>query len=195
MPNKGVIYGIGAEQDSLWGLASGQVRVQVALNEMAPVLGHIHQQGAWFGESEPLLGVPGLVEMQAAGEVALVRVPFVKFRHLANAHPVLWEALAKLTSMNQVLAMSAANDLALRSGRLRLLATLLRLCGQRADYQDSRPLATIPASQQEIARLANVSLSKASELLCSFAREKLIVLEYGRVVVLDPLKLRTLIDP
>jgi len=109
--------GIGAKQDALWDVAHGQVRVLVALNEMEPVLGHVHQQGAWFGESELLLGVPGLVEMQAAGEVTLVRVPFVEFRRLAKAHAALWEALARLTSMNQVLAMTAANDLALRRGR------------------------------------------------------------------------------
>ena len=194
MPDRGIVYGLGAEQRWFWGIASGQVRVQVALNEMGPTLGHIHQAGAWFGESEPLLGVPGLVEMQAAGETMVVRVPFASFRRLANAHPELWEALARLTSMNQVLAMSAANDLALRTGRMRLAATLLRLSGQRADFQNSARRMVIPVSQQEVANLANVSLSKACDQLGAFAKTKLIQLEYGRIVVLDPEKLRAIID-
>jgi CRP-like cAMP-binding protein len=132
--------------------------------------------------------------MQAAGETMLVRVPFPIFRPLANAYPELWEALARLASMNQILARSAANDLALRTGRMRLAATLLRLSGQRADFQHSAPRKVIPASQQEVANLANVSLSKACDELGAFAKTKLIQLEYGRIVVLDPEELRAIID-
>ena len=195
LTDRKTIYTQGGEQKWLWGIDRGQVRVLVRMNEMEPTLGHVHQVGAWFGESELLQNLPGLVEMQAAGEVTVARIAFSRFQELGRTHPALWEGLALLTSMNQTLAMAAANDLALRTGRMRLAATLLRLSGHRADFQQTSTSPTIPANQQEIANLANVSLSKASEDLTAFAADGLIGLEYGRIAVLDEEGLKDLIQP
>lgn len=192
--DRSVIYAAGAEQKWLWGVVAGQVRVEVALNEMQPTLGHIHHPGAWFGESEPLLNMPGLVEMAAAGETTLERIPFSRLKKLANIHPELWEGVARLTAMNQLLAMMAANDLALRTGRKRLAAALLRLAGQRAAFQGSLQTDTVKVSQQEISGLANLALSKVSVCLGDFAREQLIRQEYGRIMILSQERMLAVID-
>ena len=60
--------------------------------------------------------VPGLVEMRASGDTLLEKIAYTRFRRLANEHPELWQGLARLTAMNQVLAMIAANDLASAQG-------------------------------------------------------------------------------
>lgn len=192
--DKALVYAHGAEQKWLWGVVAGQVRVHVALNEMEPTLGHIHHVGAWFGESEPLLEVPGLVEMRASGETTVEKIAYARFRRLANEHPELWEGLARLTAMNQVLAMTAANDLALRTGRKRLAAALLRLSGQRAVLQGSLEVAIVKTSQQDIAGLANLALSKVSAHLGALAGANLIRLEYGRIRILDPDGLQDVIN-
>lgn len=183
--DKDTIYALGGPQEWVWGIADGRVKVLVAMTEMDPVLGHIHHPGAWFGESEVIHAIDGLVEMKAVGETRLSKVPYAKFRKIANEHPALWEAFARLTSMNQLLAMSAANDLALRTSRQRLAATLMRLCGRRGVMQGSRASNIVNASQLEIAPLANVSASKASVHLGELAGEGFIRLEYGRIDVLD----------
>lgn len=188
------IYALGGPQNYLWGTASGRVNVLIAMNEMEPVLGHVHHPGAWFGESELIHGIDGLVEMQAVGDTRVARVPYQPFRKLAYDTPELWEAFARLTSMNQLLAMSAANDLALRTSRQRLAATLLRLSGRRGVHQGSVPSDTVRASQQDLARLANVSTSKASVHLGDMARGGLIRLEYGKTMILDETKLRKVIE-
>lgn len=179
------IYALGGPQNYLWGTARGRVNVLVAMNEMDPVLGHVHHPGAWFGESELIHGIDGLVEMRAVSDTRVARVPYHPFRKKAHENPELWEAFARLTSMNQLLAMSAANDLALRTSRQRLAATLLRLSGRRGVLQGSIPSDTVRASQQDLARLANVSVSKASVHLGDLAREGLIRLEYGKAMILD----------
>ena len=130
---------------------SGQVQVRIPLIEMEPVLGHIHQPGAWFGESELIQGVDGLVEMKAVGPTAVAKVPYSRFRQLAYRQPDLWEAFTRLTSMNQLLAMSAANDLVLRTSQKRIAATLLRLSGRRGVLQGSYQADVVNASQQEVA--------------------------------------------
>lgn len=183
--DKDTIYALGGPQKWLWGVVSGRVKVLVAMIEMDPVLGHIHHAGAWFGESELIHGIDGLVEMKALGKARLAKVPYSQFRNLAYDSPVLWEAFSRLTSMNQLLAMSAANDLALRTSRQRLAATLLRLCGKRGVLQGSHSSNVVSASQQDIATLANISASKASVHLGDLAKERFIELAYGRVDVLD----------
>ncbi|MGI9525019.1 MAG: helix-turn-helix domain-containing protein [Hyphomicrobiaceae bacterium] len=90
---------------------------------------------------------------------------------------------------------AAANDLALRSGRIRLAAVLLRLSGYRASLQQTEPSASIPANQREVASLANVSISRASDHLRAFCDAKMIRLEYGRIVILAFDKLEALIQP
>ena len=183
--DKQIVYGQGAEQTAIWGVVRGEVRVQVALSELEPLLGHIHQAGAWLGESEPLLGVPGIVEMRTAGPTVVERIPYARFRAIANAHPELWEALARLTSMNQLLAMNAANDLALRTGRKRLAAAILRLSGHRGVFQGSAATSVLGISQQEIAGLANLARPKVLEHLKALESENLIRLAYGAITIRD----------
>lgn len=130
--------------------------------ELDPDLGHIRHPGAWFGESELIHGIDGIVEMQAIKETRLARVPYKRFHKLAYDEPTLWEAFARLTSINQLLAMSAANDLALRTSKKRLAATILRLSGKRGVMQGSLTSEFVQASQSDIATLANVSPSKVS---------------------------------
>jgi len=192
--DKATIYALGGPQNALWGVISGQVQVRVALVEMEPVLGHIHQPGAWFGESELLMGLDGLVEMKAVGPTIVAKVWYSQFRKIANEFPDLWEALARLTSMNQLLAMSAANDLVMRNSKSRIAAALLRLSGRRSVLQGSRHADIVHASQQEIAELSNISLSKASVLFGELVEMGLIRQEYGRIVLVNPDDLLDLIE-
>ena len=183
--DKQIVYAQGAEQTFLWGVARGKVRMQVALSELEPTLGHIHHPGGWLGESEPLLGIAGIVEMRAVGPTVVERIPYARFRAIANAHPELWEALARLTSMNQLLAMNAANDLALRTGRKRLAAAILRLSGHRGVFQGSAATSVLGISQQEIAGLANLARPKVLEHLKALESENLIRLAYGAITIRD----------
>lgn len=183
--NGDVVYAMGGPQDYLWGVKAGQLRVEVAMNEMEPVLGHIHHAGAWLGESEVLLGLPGLVEMRAIGDISMTRVKYNHFSILADKHPALWTGLARLTSFNQLLAMSAANDLVLRTSRQRLAATLLRLTGHRGVFQACATTESVLVTQSELANLTNLALSKTSDHLREMSKDGLIGLEYRRIVLRD----------
>lgn len=181
----GTVYRIGRDQGSIFGVRRGQVRVMVETNEMAPMLGHIHAPGAWFGEVEMLLRTPAYVGMEAVAGTELVRVEGRRFNALAERHGCLWQALARLASLNLWYATSVANDLALRTSRKRLAATLLRLTGWRAAAQGNPPIDVIAANQQEVADLANVARSTASKLLQEFRRAGVLRLDYGQIAVLD----------
>ena len=46
------IYGFDDEQNYLYGVAEGHVRMVVTMNEKEPFLGHIVGPGYWYGEHE-----------------------------------------------------------------------------------------------------------------------------------------------
>ncbi len=179
------LYALGGPQKWLWAIVGGQVQIRVAFIETEPILAHIYHAGAWFGESELINGVDGLIEVKATEPTKAVRIAYSPFRRLADERPELWQAFALLASMNQLLAMSAANDLTLTRPRQRIAATLLRLSGQRGNIQGSGSANEIRVSQQDLANLANIARSKASIHLSALAQSGLIETSYGRFELLD----------
>lgn len=190
----GLVYAYGAPQDSLYGVVTGQVRVFVITNEMHPALGHIHAPGAWFGEVESILQIDSYVQMEADVETQLVRIRVKEFRILAAEYPNLWESVTRLTALNLWYATCAANDLALRTPRQRIAASVLRLAGYRAATQGNPPINSLRVSQQEIADLSNVARTTASRLLHEFQEKEILCLDYGRIIVLDAKRLAEVLD-
>jgi CRP-like cAMP-binding protein len=189
-----VLYAIGGPQEWLWGVEEGQIQIRLALSGSEPILGHMYYQGAWFGESELIQGSEGFIEAKAVKTTKMARIPYARFRVLADERPELWRALLLLTSQTQLLAMSAGNDLLLNKPRKRLAATLLRLSGQRANFQRSGRVEEIRASQQDLANLANVTRPRASEHLGAFQTAGLIEIKYSRIKILDPQGLERLTE-
>lgn len=180
------VYAIGGPQRWLWAIEQGEVQIRLTLIETEPVLAHMYYTGAWFGESELIHNIDGIIDVTANTSTKMARVPYSSFCRIADVEPELWKALVLLTSMNQMLAMSAANDLTLRKSRSRLAAVLLRLSGMRNNFQRAGFTDTVRANQQEIADLSNLARSKASVYLREFEREGLVELNYNSVRILDP---------
>jgi len=89
--------------------------------------------------------------------------------------------------------MRAANDLALRTGRKRLAAAILRLSGHRGVLQGSVTTTVLQVSQQEIVGLANLARPKVSEHLKAMEKENLIKLGYGRISIVNVEELQSVI--
>jgi CRP-like cAMP-binding protein len=181
-----VIYGLGQDQSSLWGIASGLVRMWVTMNEQPPRFGHVAGPGFWFGETEFVTGRPGIIEMAVAGETTMLTVPRRAFGRVVAEHPGAWSAVALLAVLNQGLAIGAADDLMIRDARQRLCAVLLRLSSNRNAFQRTPPVAHVPATQAEIAEAANLSRSSTAALLAEMSGAGLIRTEYRRIDILDP---------
>jgi len=181
-----VIYGLGQYQASLWGIASGLVRMTITMNEQPPKFGHVVGPGFWFGETEFVTDRPGIIEMVASGNTTLLMVTRQAFRRVADAHSEAWPGVALLAVLNEGLAIGAADDLMIRDARQRLCAVLLRLSSHRSCFQGAPPLPHIPATQREIADAANLSRSSAAALLARLSGAGLIRTEYGRIEILNP---------
>ncbi|MGB2933330.1 MAG: Crp/Fnr family transcriptional regulator [Methyloceanibacter sp.] len=181
MQTGSILYSIGEDQSSLWGLASGMVRMHVSMNEHEGRLGHIVGPGFWFGEYELVAGGPRIMEMEAAEDPVLLRVRPDVLKDILARSPENWRWLTLLAVQHQAVAITAADDLMLRSAVKRLAALLLRLSGRRAAHPSSMPLDTIPATQQEVALAANMSRATAGEILRDFEAAGLISRDYRAI--------------
>lgn len=181
-----VVYGLGVEQRSIWGIESGAVRVHVSVHEQEPRLCHIAGPGSWFGEISLLTGLPRPLEMEAAGTSRLLSLQYADVERIAAVHADTWQAIALLAALNGRLAITAADDLMIREPRKRLAALLLRLSSHRGAFQGNPPLDAIPATQREIADAAGLSRTITAALLAELAASGAIRTDYRRTLVLDP---------
>jgi CRP/FNR family transcriptional regulator, cyclic AMP receptor protein len=182
---RSVIYSLGEDDGALWGIASGRVRMHVAISEQPPRFGHVAAPGFWFGELEFLTGLPRVIEMEAAGETKVLYLPSRELERIAAQHPNTWRALARLSALNEALAVAAVDDLLIRDPRKRLAAVLLRLSSHRCAFQGNPSIDWIPATQAELADATNLSRTKAAALLAEFAAAGLVTPEYRSLRIDD----------
>lgn len=178
-----VIYWHGAESNDLFGVASGHVRLHIAMNEHEQRVAHIVGPGFWFGENELILKSSRIMEMAAGSDLKLFKVPSDGFYRLAEKKPCVWKHLAALAAQHQILAIGAADDLLLSSAEKRIAAVLLRLSGNRLNHALSPAYFEIPITQQEFSVAANLSRATAGRLLREMASRGEILIEYGRIQI------------
>ena len=181
-----IVYGLGAEEQSIWGIDSGCIRMHLTFNEAEPRFCHVAGPGSWFGELAFVTGLPRPFEMEAASASRLLRFGRQDVDRIATARPEIWFEIARLAALNEAQAIGSADDLMLRDTRKRLAALLLRLAAQRNAFQGTTPIDVIPATQGEIADACGLSRSVAASAMAAFVASGAIKTEYGRIRILQP---------
>lgn len=181
-----IVYGIGTEDQSLWGVDSGCIRMHLAMNEAAPRFVHVVGPGSWFGELAFITGFSRPFEMEAASPSRLLRLGRSEVDRLAAARPEIWREIARLAALNEAMAIGSAHDLMLRGTHKRLAAVLLRLASRRNAFQGAPPVDVIPATQSEIADACGLSRTVAAGAMAAFVDSGVIRTEYRRIRILQP---------
>jgi CRP-like cAMP-binding protein len=181
-----IVYGLGIQDRSLWGIESGCVRFQIAVNEAAPRFAHVAGPGYWFGEHAFLTGRPRLFEVETASACRLLMLEYKEAERIGENQPEIWREIAHLAGLSQATAMGAADDLMLRGTHKRLAAVLLRLASRRNAFQGAPPVDVIPATQSEIADACGMSRTVAASAMAAFVASGAIKTEYGRIRILQP---------
>jgi CRP-like cAMP-binding protein len=189
-----VIYAVGQDQQSLFGIHTGQVRMFISVNEQPLRFAHVAGPGFWFGEFEFIMARPRIMEMVATKRVEVSELTREMFDPLARQDPEAWHAVARLTALNQAINLGAADDLILKESLPRLAAVLLRLAGYRNAFQGTPPMDQIPVTQRELADSAGLSLSKTTALLSNLVKEGAIATDYGSIKIRNEEYLKALLS-
>jgi CRP/FNR family transcriptional regulator, cyclic AMP receptor protein len=187
------IYTFDQDQDCLWGVVSGLVRISIALNEQEPKLAHCGGPGFWFGEVPVISGRNRAVQATASGETRLCAIDRADIAALAHRTPETWRLVATLSVLNQLTAIGAGEDLMIRDPLKRVVAVLLRLSGHRNGFQGAAPIPAIPVTQAELAEASTLSRSSATAILKDLAQRGMIRTDYRSLLILDPAALEHLL--
>lgn len=181
-----IVYALGAEEQSIWGIDSGCIRMHVTFNEAEPRFCHVAGPGSWFGELAFVTGLPRPFEMETASACRLLRVGRKEVERIAATSPEIWREIARLAAENEATAIGGVDDLMLRDADRRLAAILLRLASRRNAFQGVPPIDVIPATQREVADAASLSRTVAAAVMADFVAAGAISTEYRRIRILKP---------
>ena len=88
------------------------------------------------------------------------------------------------------LALTAINDLMLRSPKSRLVASLLRLAGFRIDDAAHGESLQLDLTHATLAALTNISRSKVAQCLQELEEDGCLEYRYGKIILVDTVSLR-----
>lgn len=185
-----MIYGVGDGPGGIYCLICGSIRVTIAPGNEGPFFAHLMGAGHWIGEGPVISGQPRLVGLSAGRASAALHLPLPALRAMIDADPLVWRYVAQLALINVQTTLIAMNDSMIRDDERRLVATLLRLGDCRLATPPGHAPASIDATQEELAIMANLARSTVGTLLRRLRAQRLLELAYGAVVIPDPDRLR-----
>lgn len=194
VPRGGVLYRLGDAPDGLHGVISGSFAIEMAPHERGPHLTHVFHSGTWIGASAILKGRPRIATPVATRPCRCLYLSGSDFRALVASNPEAWRWLALIVVAELEIAVGALDDVTIRSAGLRVAAILLRLAGVRVDDLPGEPEPELDLTQLDLAHLANLGRATVGEQLDRLAASGLIVHRYGKIRLVDPVRLRELLE-
>ena len=177
----------GDKADGIYGIVSGGFSFQIAPHEQGPQMVHLYRSGAWVGELAYCLGATRATSMMATRRSRTVWLPKADLQALTAAEPELWRWIALCLAQNTRIALSAIDDMTIRSPRRRLGATLMRLAGLRPDPEgEQEPAPELDLTQADLALLANMSRTVVGENLGRLEEQGFLECGYGVISLIDP---------
>jgi CRP/FNR family cyclic AMP-dependent transcriptional regulator len=184
------VYRIDDPSGGMFGVASGGIALEVAPGSRAPYIGHFMLPGTWLGQAALITRQPRRVGVIATRPSTVLVLPTSEFSAIAASNPEAWRWLALLTVLHNDLAVSVGDDLMIRDPQIRATAILLRLAGCRGVQLDLPEPSEIDLSQEQLARLTNLSRTTLGEMLRQYEEAGWISQSYRRLTVLAPEILR-----
>lgn len=183
------VYRAGDPAGGLYGLVAGGIGVELSPDNREPYLGTFAQPGFWIGEASVLTRAPRLIGIRAIRDSRLAYLPLAQWDALVQAVPDAWRWFAHLIARNERLALAVADALMIRDSGQRLAAVLLLLSTHSAPAP-AGAVVEIETSQDDLARMANLSRSSTGRLLKAFETAGIIGNAYREIRVIDQAGLR-----
>lgn len=185
------IYRAGDAPGGLYGLIEGGVGVEVSPNDREPYMGTFARPGFWIGEGSLLTRKPRFIGIRATRDSVLAYLSIAQWDTIVRTDPEAWRWLGYLLLRNELLALSVADALMTSGAASRVASILLILSSQGMLSNAGATLdVEIGVSQDDLARMANLSRSSTGRLLHDFEAKGLIASGYRQIRVVDPVGLQ-----
>jgi CRP/FNR family transcriptional regulator, cyclic AMP receptor protein len=179
-----VLYHAGDPPGGLFGLAEGGLGVIVAPTDREPYLGLLTRPGFWTGEGSVITRQPRFIGLRAVRDSLVAHLPLARWDALARAEPEAWRWLAHLSLRNAILAVNVADVLLIRRSSDRVAAMLLLLAATEPAVGHEAAIK-LQATQDDLAKMTNLSRSSVGRILDGFERDGLIAHDYRTIQIAD----------
>lgn len=180
------IYRAGDPPGGLYGLIRGGVGVELSPSDRAPFIGSFARPGFWIGEGSLLTRGPRFIGIRATRDSLLAYLPLSQWDAIVQGDPAAWRWIAHLALRNELTALAVAEALMIPGATQRLAAVLLLLCGQsRAQGEAGAVEVEVEISQDDLARMANLSRSSTGRILQAFEADGLVTGGYRQLRIVD----------
>lgn len=187
------LYTSGDRFGGVYCLMSGALRVGMGPNENGMHFAHLIVPITWFGEGPLISGKPRLVDLVAASPSELLYLPLHDIEEILRRDTIGWRYIAQLNLGHFENAMQAIADLMIRDQKKRFIAILLRLGACRTVTPSSAQPIDVEVNQADIATMANIARTTANTILNELHAAKLVGLNYSRIQITAPGKLRAML--
>ena len=183
----------GVTEGGMFAVASGTAEVSLYLGHPDTRMIHIAQPGFWAG-NRPLFGRTRQVSLVAREEVVWGLFPQGKVERLLHEEPAWWRHIGQLMDDAFILSIGILGDLTLHSSRKRAIAVLMRSAGCR--YSDAPPgqISYVSVSQDDLAAMAVMSRNTFNGIIRELTDLRLIAHGYRKIELVEPARLRALLD-
>jgi CRP/FNR family transcriptional regulator, cyclic AMP receptor protein len=176
------------------GIAHGNALLTTSLSSPDSPTIHVMQPGEWFGFVPLFIGGMRPNSIVARTDVVLATMSQPEIEALLAPRPEWWRDIGTLGIIHANIATGIAADMMIRESRRRCAASLLQVADCRHADRLGSELASTPLSQEELAAIANLSRTSISSILRDFEETGLIKLGYRSFTIMQPGKLRDLVD-
>lgn len=192
-PRGQAIVRAGEDMGGLFAIAGGTAEVTLTFEHPDTEFVHLVHRGFWAGY-RPLIGRQRLVTVTARDDLLWVLVPRHAVRQMLDAEPAWWRHIAELADDNVEMAAGMVADLTRQDNVPRVAAILLRLAGCHAADPPPDAFLSLRLSQSELAGLTVMSRNTLNAILQQMVALGLLQIGYRTMTVLDPRRLRALLD-
>lgn len=179
-----VLYRAGDPPGGLFGLAEGSLGIVVSPTDREPYVGLLTRPGFWIGEGSVITRKPRFIGICAVRDSVVAHLPLARWDAIADADPQAWRWLACLSLQNSLLAVAVADVLLIPRSTDRVAAMLTLLASTEPT---ARPEVAVrlETTQDDLARMTNLSRSTVGRILDSFERDGLTTRDYRILSIED----------
>jgi CRP/FNR family cyclic AMP-dependent transcriptional regulator len=170
------LFATGDVPDAMFGIAGGHADISLPVSDEGEVLIHRAGPGFWIGDSALLARAERTLSVTAATDCDIFRLPGPALRAHLSACPEDWPAFFRLNHANATMAVSVLAEMLSLPPRARFARTLLRLM---------EPDGTVPATQEDLARLTGMSRASFRRAMADVIASGVVQTGYGTLRIHD----------
>ena len=172
----------------------GHVRVMVISGPGTVILRDI-QDGEFFGELAAIDGQPRSGAIIAVTDTVLARMSASLFRQAVHEHADVCDQLLMLLASQVRMLANRVNEQSTLNVQQRIYAELVRLARPSAKGDKGEAVISPPPTHAELASRVSARREAITRELNALEKVRLIERRRGAIVLLDPAKLKGMIEP